>query len=74
MEKLYWIGFLGALIAGIFAIVQAKKVMGFSEGNDKMKKAVGKNNKEKCENGGKYDQGENKIIFLKQLCGIKFFS
>ena len=38
MEKLYWIGFLGALIAGIFAIVQAKKVMGFSEGNDKMKK------------------------------------
>lgn len=38
MEKLYWLGFLGALIAGIFAIVQAKKVMGFSEGNDKMKK------------------------------------
>ena len=38
MEKLYWVGFLGALIAGIFALVQAKKVMGFSEGNDKMKK------------------------------------
>ena len=38
MEKLYWLGFLGALIAGIFAIVQAKKVMGFSEGTDKMKK------------------------------------
>ncbi len=38
MENLFWIGFLGALVAGIFALTQAKKVMGFSEGNDTMKK------------------------------------
>ena len=27
MENLFWIGFIGALVAGLFALVQAKKVM-----------------------------------------------
>ena len=38
MQNLYWIGFVGAAIAGLFAIMQAKKVMSFSEGTDKMQK------------------------------------
>ncbi|MDD6023813.1 MAG: sodium-translocating pyrophosphatase [Oscillospiraceae bacterium] len=38
MENLFWIGFIGALIAGVFAVLQAKKVMSASEGTDKMKK------------------------------------
>ena len=38
MEKLFWIGFLGAVIAGLFALMQAKTVMSYSEGTDKMKK------------------------------------
>ncbi len=38
MENLFWIGFVGAAIAGLFAIVQAKKVLSFSEGSDRMKK------------------------------------
>ncbi len=38
MEKFFWIGFLGALIAGVFALLQAKKVLSYSEGTDKMKK------------------------------------
>ena len=38
MENLFWIGFLGAAVAGIFAFMQAKRVLSFSEGNDKMKK------------------------------------
>jgi K(+)-stimulated pyrophosphate-energized sodium pump len=38
LENLFWIGFVGAVIAGLFAVMQAKKVMSFSEGNDKMKK------------------------------------
>ncbi len=38
MQNLFWIGFLGAAVALIFAIVQAKKVMSFSEGNEKMVK------------------------------------
>ena len=38
MENLFWIGFIGAAIAGLFALFQAKKVLSFSEGNDKMKK------------------------------------
>ncbi len=38
MENLFWIGFVGALIAGLFAVMQAKKVMGYSEGNQKMQK------------------------------------
>lgn len=38
MQNLFWIGFLGAIIAGIFAVIQAKKVLSYSEGTDKMKK------------------------------------
>ena len=38
MENLFWIGFVGAIIAGIFAVIQAKKVLSASEGNEKMKK------------------------------------
>ncbi len=38
MENLFWIGFLGAIVAGLFAIMQAKKVMGYSEGTEKMQK------------------------------------
>lgn len=38
IESLFWIGLVGALLALIFAIVQAKQVMSFSEGNDRMKK------------------------------------
>ncbi|MDD3347224.1 sodium-translocating pyrophosphatase [Oscillibacter sp.] len=38
MENLFWIGFVGALIAGIFAWTQARKVMAYSEGTEKMRK------------------------------------
>ena len=38
MENLFWIGFIGALIAGVFAVMQAKKVMSFSEGTPRMQK------------------------------------
>ena len=38
MESLFWIGFVGAALALIFALVQRNKVMSFSEGNDKMVK------------------------------------
>ncbi|MCF0124055.1 MAG: sodium-translocating pyrophosphatase [Ruminiclostridium sp.] len=38
MENYMWIGFIGAALALIFALVQRNKVMTFSEGNDTMKK------------------------------------
>ena len=38
MENMFWIGFAGALIAGIFALMQAKKVMAYSEGTERMQK------------------------------------
>ena len=38
MENLFWIGFVGALIAGAFALSQAQKVMRFSEGTPRMQK------------------------------------
>ena len=38
MDNLFWIGFVGAVVAGLFAILQAKKVMGYSEGTEKMQK------------------------------------
>ena len=38
MENMFWIGFAGAIIAGLFAAMQAKKVMTYSEGTEKMKK------------------------------------
>ena len=38
MENLFWIGFIGALVAGLFAVIQAKKVLSYSEGSEKMRK------------------------------------
>ncbi len=38
LENLFWIGLVGAAIALIFALTQAKKVLGFSEGNELMQK------------------------------------
>ena len=37
-ENLFWLGLLGAVLALLFAVVQSRKVMTFSEGNDTMKK------------------------------------
>ncbi|MGN8896677.1 sodium-translocating pyrophosphatase [Flavonifractor sp. HCP28S3_F3] len=38
MENLFWLGLVGAAIALIFALVQAKKVLAFSEGTELMQK------------------------------------
>ena len=38
MEHYFWIGFIGFALAAIFALLQAKKVMGYSEGTEKMQK------------------------------------
>ena len=38
MENLFWLGFVGALIAGVFAWMQAKKVLSYSEGTERMQK------------------------------------
>ncbi len=38
MENLFWIGFVGAALALIFAYTQSRKVLAFSEGNDVMRK------------------------------------
>ncbi len=38
MENLFWIGFIGALVAGLFAVMQAKKVLSYSEVSEKMRK------------------------------------
>ena len=38
METLFWIGFVGALVAGLFAWMQAKRVLSYSEGTEKMRK------------------------------------
>lgn len=38
VENLFWLGFVGAILAIAFAWAQNKKVMSFSEGTDKMKK------------------------------------
>ena len=37
-ENMFWLGLVGAAIALIFALTQAKKVMGFSEGTELMQK------------------------------------
>ena len=41
LSTLFWIGFLGAAIALLFALIQSRKVLRFSEGNDTMKKIAG---------------------------------
>ena len=38
MENLFWIGFVGAAVALIFALLQRNKVMKYSEGDEKMVK------------------------------------
>ncbi len=38
VENLFWIGLVGAVLALLFAVVQSRKVMSFSEGNDTMRK------------------------------------
>ena len=38
MENFFWIGFVGAIIALLFAVVQGKKVLSFSEGTPTMQK------------------------------------
>ncbi|WP_295581484.1 sodium-translocating pyrophosphatase [uncultured Oscillibacter sp.] len=38
MDNLFWIGFAGAVIAGAFAWAQAKKVLAYSEGTERMQK------------------------------------
>lgn len=41
MENLFWIGFVGAALALIFAFAQSRKVLSFSEGNETMRKIAG---------------------------------
>ena len=36
MENMFWIGFIGAIVALVFAMLQRNKVMGYSEGNERM--------------------------------------
>ena len=38
MDNLFWIGFVGAIVAGLFAVMQAKRVMSYSEGTERMQK------------------------------------
>ena len=38
MDQLFWIGFVGAAVAGLFAWLQAKKVLAYSEGTERMRK------------------------------------
>ena len=38
MENLFWIGFVGAVLALAFAFIQRNKVMSYSEGTEKMQK------------------------------------
>ena len=37
-ENLFWLGIAGAILAILFALIQSRKVLSFSEGNDAMKK------------------------------------
>ena len=41
METLFWIGFVGAALAGLYALLQTKKVLSFSEGTERMKQIAG---------------------------------
>jgi len=38
MDQLFYLGFAGAAAAGLFAVMQAKKVLAYSEGSEKMRK------------------------------------
>ena len=37
-ENLFWLGFVGAVIALLFALAQSRKVLKFSEGTERMQK------------------------------------
>ena len=41
MENFFWLGFVGAALAGIYALLETRKVMSFSEGTDRMKQIAG---------------------------------
>jgi len=41
VENLFWIGFVGAVLALVFAFMQSRKVLSFSEGNETMQKIAG---------------------------------
>ena len=41
MENLFFIGFVGAALALLFAFMQSRKLLSFSEGNDAMRKIAG---------------------------------
>ena len=41
MEKYLWIGFIGAVLALLFAVIQRNKVMSYSEGSPEMQKIAG---------------------------------
>ena len=36
MENMFWIGFIGAVLALVFAMIQRKKVMSYTEGTERM--------------------------------------
>ena len=38
IEDMFWIGFVGAVVALVFAFMQRNKVLKFSEGTERMKK------------------------------------
>ncbi len=38
MQNFFWIGFAGALVALLYALVQSRRVLSFSEGNETMQK------------------------------------
>ena len=61
MENLFWIGFIGAIIAGLFAVTQAKKVMTYSEGTEKM-----------CKIAASIRAGANAIIWTPPTNGELF--
>ncbi|MCI2106350.1 MAG: sodium-translocating pyrophosphatase [Intestinimonas sp.] len=41
MENYFWIGLVGAVCALLFAVIQSRKVLSYSEGTDVMKKIAG---------------------------------
>ena len=63
MDKLFWIGFVGAVVAGLFAVLQAKKVMGYSEGTEKMQKLA-----------ASIREGANAYLKRQYTTGLKVFA
>ena len=63
MDNLFWIGFVGAVVAGLFAVLQAKKVMGYSEGTEKMQKLA-----------ASIREGANAYLKRQYTTGLKVFA